>query len=254
MGDENVCTGFGHGGRFVGVEAIGRCQQVHFSGQPDEIDFQPVAHVRFFKVLPEVAIDQADGGEILNPRKPGGLHFAQKDRHESERIRSAHSGEHGRVLHHRQHLAGHVHHDGVRITVGHHPGERAATAHAEPAGIVDHDQIDPTGFFELRGQSCPRTAADDRSPRRDFRPQPFQNRRPRHVVLVGCVATHQSVRSDQGASRRTLRVCTSLATLLPDRRPTVQSRPAAGIRVAQMASSHLGRRSREEVLLQRVQV
>ena len=49
----------------------------------------------------------------------------------------------------RNHLAGHVEHDGVGVAVGHHAGERAAAGHAEPARVVNHQQIDAARFRHL---------------------------------------------------------------------------------------------------------
>ena len=57
---------------------------------------------------------------------------------------------------------GHLHHDRVGVAEGHQPGQRPVPGHAEPSGVVDHDQVDAAGFFELGGDARARPAADDR--------------------------------------------------------------------------------------------
>ena len=46
-----------------------------------------------------------------------------------------------------QHLAGHFLDDRVGIAVGHQARHRAPSGHAEPAGVVDDDQVDPAGLL-----------------------------------------------------------------------------------------------------------
>ena len=69
----------------------------------------------------------------------------------------------------RNHLAGHVHHDGVGVAVGHHARERAAARHAKAAGVVDHQQVDAAGFRHLGADAGARAAADDRLAGGDLR-------------------------------------------------------------------------------------
>ena len=83
---------------------------------------------RFARNVPSIS---PTVGKFCTPAKPGVEHLAQEARHQPERVGAADAGEHRRVLDDRQHLAGHVHDDRVRVAVGHQPGQRAA---ARPSG------------------------------------------------------------------------------------------------------------------------
>ena len=101
-------------------------------------------------------------GKFCTPEKPIALQLVEEHVHEAERIGAVDAGEHRRVLHDRQHLARHLHHDLVGVAVGHQPGERAAARHAVAAGIVDDDEVDAAGLLALGRQPRAGAAADDR--------------------------------------------------------------------------------------------
>jgi hypothetical protein len=61
------------------------------------------------------------------------LNLLEKDGHQPERVGAVDAREHRRVLDDRQHLGGHLDHDGVGVAVGHQPGQRAAARHAVAA-------------------------------------------------------------------------------------------------------------------------
>ena len=52
--------------RLVGVEDVGRGQQVERVGRADHVDLEPVAHAGLLEVGAEHAVDQADGREVLH--------------------------------------------------------------------------------------------------------------------------------------------------------------------------------------------
>ena len=103
------------------------------------------------------------------PEKPSAI----EPRRKSSRIRNGSvpltPASTGVVLHHRQHLARHVHHDLVGVAVGHQPGERAAPGHAVAAGVVDDDEVDAAGLLALRREPGAGAAADDGLAARDHR-------------------------------------------------------------------------------------
>jgi len=65
------------------------------------------------------------------------------------------------VLHDGQHFVGHVHDDGVGVTVGQQPGEGAAARHAEATRVVDDEQVDAAGFSRFGGDAGSGAATDD---------------------------------------------------------------------------------------------
>ena len=77
------------------------------------------------RFTPEGAVDQPDGGEVLDAREAKRLELAEEDLGDHERIGGADSGQDRGVLDGRQHLVGHLLDDGVGVAVGHEPGQRA---------------------------------------------------------------------------------------------------------------------------------
>src|SRR5690606_13237918 len=106
------------------------------------VDFQAVAHAGLFQVLTELAIKEADGGKGLHAAKAGRVDIAQKELHHAEGIGAADACEDWRVLDDGNHLAGHVHHNGVGVAVRHHAAQRAAASHAKAAAVVDDQEVD----------------------------------------------------------------------------------------------------------------
>jgi hypothetical protein len=83
------------------------------------------------------------------------LDLPQKLGHQAEWVRSAHTGENGRLLDDRENLRGHLHHDAVGITIGHEACQRSASGHAISARIVDDDQVGAAGFGTFGGKAGP---------------------------------------------------------------------------------------------------
>ena len=109
-------------------------------------------------------------GKFCTPEKPIRFTSSRKTSMGAEGIGAVDPGDNRRVLDHRQHFARHVHHDRIGIAIGHEPGERAATGHAEAAGIVDDDEIDAAGLLAFGGKARAGAAADDRlAPARSWR-------------------------------------------------------------------------------------
>ena len=100
-------------------------------------------------------------GKFCTPAKPASRTSAQEDVHQPERVGAADAGQHRRVAHDRQHLAGHLHDDRVGVAVGHQPGERAAAGHPVAAGVVDDDQVGAAGLGALGRQARAGAGADD---------------------------------------------------------------------------------------------
>ena len=61
-----VRAGLGHRLRLVGVEHVGRGEQVQLVREPDHLDLFVVAHAGRLEVGPEVAVDQPDRREVLD--------------------------------------------------------------------------------------------------------------------------------------------------------------------------------------------
>src|SRR5262249_28149855 len=97
--------------------------------------------------------------------------------------------EHRRVLDDRQHLVAHLHHDRVRVAVGHQAREAAPAGHPVAAGVVDDDQVGPAGLGALGGQAGARAGADDHAAGVERRPQ----------LRAGLVAGHRSSSSSLSA-------------------------------------------------------
>ena len=82
-----------------------------------------VAHACLFEVLSEHTVDQSDRREVLHSGEAEPLQLRQEDLRHVERIGGIDAGEHRDVLHHRQHLAGHVDDDLVGVAVREETGE-----------------------------------------------------------------------------------------------------------------------------------
>ena len=106
-------------------------------------------------------------GKVLDAGEPHLLELAEKQVADHERIGGADAGEHRSVAHRRQDLVGHLLDDRVGVAIRHQAGERAAPGHAEPARVVDDDQIDAAGLLALGADARAGAAADESAdPRR----------------------------------------------------------------------------------------
>src|SRR5690606_13568341 len=141
---------------------------VLFRGAGDQLHFESVAHARLLQIRPEDAVDQPDGGKILDAGEAHRLQIVEEAVRQHEGIRAVVAGEHRRVLDHREHLPGHLHDDVVGIAVGHEARQRSAARHAVAPGIVDDDQVDAARLLRLGGKTRARAAADDRHAVRDL--------------------------------------------------------------------------------------
>ena len=72
-----------------------------------------------------------------------------------------------------QHLAGHLHDDGVGVAVGQQAGQRAAARHSVAAGVVDDDEVGSAGFGTLRREAGAGPGADDHAAGVDRSPCSF---------------------------------------------------------------------------------
>ena len=68
--------------------------------------------------------------EILNAGESQLPQLLQEHRHQPERVRAAHTGQHWRIPDDGQHLGTHLHDDLVGVTVRHHTGQGTASRHA----------------------------------------------------------------------------------------------------------------------------
>ena len=159
---DDVRAGLGQGGGLGFVEGVRAGEHVEFVGQTDHLDFEVETHARLLQNLPEITVDHAHGGEILNAVETRFLELFQKDGHQPEGIGAAYARQHGGVLDDRQDLAGHVHDDGVRVAVGHEACRAAPARHAVAPGIVNDDEIDAAPLGELGGNTGSGAGAYDR--------------------------------------------------------------------------------------------
>jgi hypothetical protein len=83
----------------------------------------------------------------------------------------------------RQHLVGHLFDDLIGIAIRHQAGQRAATGHPIPPGIVDDDQVNAAGLFALGRDAGPRPATDDDAAAGDLLTKPSQD-------FTACLSGH----------------------------------------------------------------
>ncbi len=86
MGDDDVRPCVCHLLGLVGVERVGRREQIHVSGEADELDFLVIPHARLFEVRPKHAVDQSHRGKVLHACKARLFHLLQEAVHEAERF------------------------------------------------------------------------------------------------------------------------------------------------------------------------
>ena len=122
----------------------------------------------FLERLPHVAVEEPDGGEVLDAGESQRAQLLEKELRDDERVRAVDAGEHRRLLHDRQHLVGHLLDDLIGVAVGEEARRAAAPGHAIAAGVVDDEQVDAAGLFALGRQARAGAAADDRLAARDL--------------------------------------------------------------------------------------
>src|SRR5437868_7522867 len=118
MWNENISSGLRHSARLIRVKDIGSRQHVQFVCPADHLDLQSEAHARLLQVLPEGAIKETNGREVLHTREAHLLELLQKVRHDSEWICATDSCQYWCVLHYRQYLARHLDNNSVGIPIG----------------------------------------------------------------------------------------------------------------------------------------
>ena len=91
----------------------------------------------------------------------------------AERVGAVDPGQHGRVAHHRQHLARHLDDDLIGIAIGEHPRQRSAPRHSVAARIVDDDEVDPARLLAFGGEAGAGAATQDRLACFHHRPEPL---------------------------------------------------------------------------------
>lgn len=99
VGDDDIGPGLGHPFGLVDVEDIWGCQQTDLMGGPDHLDFLLIAHAGFFEVLPEFAVNQTDGGEVLDSAKAQVFQLFQEKGDGSKGIGGTDSGQDRLFLH-----------------------------------------------------------------------------------------------------------------------------------------------------------
>ena len=97
MRHEDVRARLGHRVRLLDREHVRRGEEVLLAGEADHVDLEPVAHARLLEVLPDRAVEQADGGEVLDAAEAEPLELVEEDVHQAERVGAAHAREHRRL-------------------------------------------------------------------------------------------------------------------------------------------------------------
>jgi hypothetical protein len=69
VADDDVGAGPGHVLRVLLAEDVGRGEQVEGTGPRHQLDLEAVAHAGFLEIGAEGAVDEADGGKVLDPGK-----------------------------------------------------------------------------------------------------------------------------------------------------------------------------------------
>ncbi len=159
--DEDIGAGIGHVGGVFRIKDVGGGEEIEIMREADHLDFLVVAHIGFFEIGAEDAVDEADRGEILDARESGGFHLREELGHEAHGVCAADAGEDGSFADDGEDFAGHFHDDGVGIAIGHEAREGAVARHAVSAGIVDDNQIDSARFFAFGADAGACAAADD---------------------------------------------------------------------------------------------
>src|SRR3984893_8172475 len=171
VADHDVGPRLGDVHRVLLRQHVGGGEQVALVGRADHLDLEAVAHAGLLELGADGPVEEADGREVLHPGEAELDEPSQEVVGDHERIGAVDPCQHRRPLHHREDLAGHVHHDVVGVAVGHEAGAGPAAGHAVPARVVDHDQVDAARLLALGGEAGARAAADDRLAAPDHGPE-----------------------------------------------------------------------------------
>ena len=120
------------------------------------------------KALAHVAVEEADGREVLDAGEAQRAQLLEEQLRDDERVGAVDAGEHRRVLHDREDLVGHLLDDLVGVAVGEEARRAAAAGHAIAAGVVDDEEVDAARLFAHGGEARAGAAADDRLAARDL--------------------------------------------------------------------------------------
>ena len=69
MADDDVGARLGHFARLLGLEDVGRGQQIEPVRSPDQVDLRPEAHAGLLQIGTKDAVDQPDAGKVLDARE-----------------------------------------------------------------------------------------------------------------------------------------------------------------------------------------
>ena len=92
MRHQDISARLGHLLRFLDVKHVRSGQHVHFVGGADHGYFGSVGHACFFEVLAEIAVDEADGGEVLDAGEAEGAEVGKEGGDGAEGIGAADAG------------------------------------------------------------------------------------------------------------------------------------------------------------------
>ena len=77
---------------------------IQLVGDGNGLDLFVIAHAGAFQILAEVAVQEADGGEVLHAAEANLLELLEKDMFEAEGIGTADAGQDRRILHDREYF------------------------------------------------------------------------------------------------------------------------------------------------------
>ena len=163
MGDDGVCAGLGHGPGFRGRRDIDDGEQIHFAGQRDHLELLLHAHAGLLEDLPEHAVHDAMGGEIVHAGEAHVLDLKQPVPHAPAGIGGMHAADDRDFLHDRQHFElAYLHRHRIGVAVSHQTAGGAVAGHAKSARVVNDDQVGATAFDELGADTRAGAGGDDR--------------------------------------------------------------------------------------------
>ena len=97
MHDDHICPRARHHLALAHVEHVRRGHEIQLAREPDHLDFLLETHACFFEVGAEVAVDEADGGEVLDAHETEGLEVGEEFGHRAEGVGAADASEDGGV-------------------------------------------------------------------------------------------------------------------------------------------------------------
>ena len=186
VGDDEVGTRAGHALGLGRIEDVGRRQQIQLAGEPDDVDFELVAHAGFLEGLAHVAIEETDRREVLNAGEAQRPKLFEEESGDDERIGPVDAGEDRCLLDDREHLVGHLLDDLVGVPVREETRGASAAGHPVAPRVVDDQQVDAARLLAHGGEPGAGAAADDRLAARDLLAESLQN------ALPGIVHAHRA--------------------------------------------------------------